>query len=260
MKSLNILRKSKAKAVPSRPLMLVLVSALLLGVIPSSRAAAITVVSPQAYENTEGESSVGEGSFSPFRYQAIFPAADFAALGGVPHFLTSITIRPDQSLTSPRTVTFPDSQVRFSTTTISPENRSSRFDDNFGPDVTQVSRGLVTLVADADSLTTVPRKFYQISYPQEFFFLYDPSQGNLLFDYIGWGGASPSTVEDKTTSGLTTLFASSPTAEFGGPVVAGIHQFTFVPVPEPSGALLAVGIIVLAATARRRRGLEKERF
>ncbi len=79
MKSLNILRKSKAKAVPSRPLMLVLVSALLLGVIPSSRAAAITVVSPQAYENTEGETSIAEGSFGPFRYQQVFPAADFAA-------------------------------------------------------------------------------------------------------------------------------------------------------------------------------------
>lgn len=257
--------KIKLKLMPAgvfvgcfRPRMLVvLVSALLLVVIPYSQAAEIKLVSPQAYENMEGETAVAEGSFSPFRYQQAFRAGDFAALGGQPHWITSFTVRPDQSLTSPRTVTFPDNQVRFSTTSRSPGNLSSRFDDNFGPDVTQVYRGRVTLVADADTLTTVPREFYQASFTQAPFFapfLYDPSQGNLLVDVIGWGGASPSTVEDKTTSSLTTgLFASTPTATFGRPVVAGIIQFTFVPVPEPSGALLGVAGIFVAATVRRRR-------
>jgi hypothetical protein len=234
--------------------MFVLVCALLPGVIPYSQAAELKLVSPQAYENTEGETAAREGSFSPFRYQQLFPAEDFAALGGVPHWITSFTVRPDQSLTSPRTATFADNQVRFSTTSRSPANLSSRFDDNSGQDVTQVYRGPLILGADAASLTSVPRAFYQASFPQGPFapFLYDPSQGNLLFDVIGWGGLSPSDVEDKTSSQITALFASSPTATFGEPGEASIFQFTFVPVPEPS-ALLGVAVTFLAASMRRRR-------
>src|SRR4029079_11338358 len=176
----------------------------------------------------------------------IFPADDFAALGGQPHWITSITVRPDQRLGSPRSVTLPDQQIGLSPPTQSPENLSSRFDDNFGPDVTQVYRGPVTLVADAETLTSVPRGFYRTSYPQEPF-LYDPSKGNLLADFIGWGGMSPSTVEDKTGSLMSGLSSSTPTAEFGGRSAAGIYQFTFVPVPEPSPLVLGVAIISLAA-------------
>ena len=195
--------------------MLVLISALLLLVISYSQAQDIKVVSPQANANTEGLSAAADSPVDPFRYQQIFPAADFAALGGKPHWITSFTVRPDQSLTTPRTVTFADNQVRLST--VSPTNHSDHFDDNFGLNLTQVYRGQVTMVADADTLSSVPRKFYQASFPQGFTpFLYDPTQGNLLLDVIGWGGVSPSTVEDKTGSGVsmrTGLFSSTP----GGP-------------------------------------------
>jgi hypothetical protein len=236
-----------------RPRMLVLLPVLLLAVVPSSQAADMKVVSPQAYANAEGESSVADAPQVPFRYQQVFPAADFAALGGQPHWITSITVRPDQRLSSPRTVTFPDNQLRLSTTATSPEDLNSRFDANFGPDVTQVYRGPVSLVADANTLSSVPRGFYQTSYPQEPF-LYDPSRGNLLLDVIAWGGMSPSSVEDKTTSSpRTALYAPDPTAVFGDSSVAGIYQFTFVPVPEPSGTLLGVAILFVAAAVHRRR-------
>src|SRR6185295_14134869 len=116
--------------------------------------------------------------------------------------------------------------------------------------ITQVYRGQVTMVADANTLSSVPRKFYQASYPQGFTpFLYDPSQGNLLLDVIAWGGASPSTVEDKTGSGVsmrTGLFASTPGATGGDYGAGSIFQFTFVAVPEPTLTLQGVAIASLA--------------
>jgi hypothetical protein len=238
-----------------RPGMLVVLApALLLVAIPSSRAAEIKLTSPQAYEHTEGEDAVPDAPQAPYRYQQAFAAADFAALGGKPHWVTSVTVRPDRSLTSPRTVTFPDNQIRLSTTTKSPANLSLQFDDNWGPDVAEVYRGAVRLVADASAVSSVPRGFYQASYLQGPFapFLYDPSKGNLLWDVTAWGGLPLSAVEDQTTSSLTGAVFGSPTATFGDPIVAAIFQFTFVPVPEPSGALTGVAALLLAATARRR--------
>ena len=98
--------------VKSPRLFLIGTSLLLLAAIRCTQAAAIKIVSPSAYENTEGAGVVG-GNFSPFRYQQVFPAADFAALGNKPHWLVSFTIRPDRSVTSPRTVHFPDNELRF---------------------------------------------------------------------------------------------------------------------------------------------------
>src|SRR5688572_24708800 len=80
-------------------------------------AAEIKIVSPSDYEFTEGEIvNEFDGAFAPFRFQQVFPAADFAAaLGNKPHWLVDFPFRPDQSLTSPRTVRFPDQQFRFAT-------------------------------------------------------------------------------------------------------------------------------------------------
>ena len=75
------------------------------------------------------------------RYQQVFPAADFAALGNKPHWIVGFTGRPDQSATSPGTVHFPDNEIRLSTTQRGPRNLSLRFDDNLGSDVMQFYRG-----------------------------------------------------------------------------------------------------------------------
>ena len=120
---------------------------LLLAGIHSSQAAEIKIVSPSAYEDIEGEGG-GEDCCSPFRFQQVFPAADFAALGNKPHWLVGFTFRPDQSLTSPLTVHFPDNEVRLSTTQRGPDDLSLRFDDNLGSDFMQFYRGPVILVAD----------------------------------------------------------------------------------------------------------------
>jgi hypothetical protein len=158
----------------------------------------------------------------------VFPAADFAALGNKPHWLVDWSIRPDH-LTSPRTVHFPDNEVRLSTTGRGPENLSLNFDDNLGSDVMQFYRG--PLVADIDDTSPGPREFYDVDHPAGVTpYLFDPSQGNLLLDWIGWLGASPSPRGDLVPGNIQTELAGSPFATQGVLIPALVYQFTFIPV------------------------------
>ena len=136
----------------------------------------------------------------------MFPAADFAALGNQPHWLVASPAGRTKALTSPRTVLFPDNEIRLSTTQRGPSNLSLVFDDNLGSDVMQFYRGPQNLVADVDGPGPGPREFYNAEFPAGVTpFLYDPSQGNLLFDVIAWQGVSPSSHGDKVPGMLTAL-------------------------------------------------------
>jgi hypothetical protein len=205
-------------------------SLLLLAGMRGAQAVEIRIVSPGAYEDIEGEGS-GSGCCAPDRYQQVFPAADFAALGNQPHWIVGFTWRPDQSVTSPRTVQYPDNEVRLSTTERGPNNLGLRFDDNLGEDVTQFYRGPVIAVADAQGPGPGPREFYHTDFPAGVTpFLYDPSQGNLLFDLITWQGNSPASVPDQIPGIRTALHSENPLGTQGGRGAAAIFQFTLVPV------------------------------
>ena len=233
-------------------LFLIGTSLLLLAGIRCTQAAEIKIVSPSAYEDIEGEGSVNADCCPPFRYQQVFPAADFAALGNKPHWLVDFTVRPDQSVTSPRTVHFPDNEIRLSTTQRGPPNLSLVFDDNLGSDFMQFYRGPLNPVADVDGPGPGPREFYNADFPAGVTpFLYDPSQGNLLFDVIAWQGVSPSPRGDKVPGIQTALYASNPLATQGFRDAASIFQFTFIPVPEPSSLTLLAVLLVLGSLCRR---------
>jgi hypothetical protein len=207
---------------------------LLLSGIDSSQATEIRIVSPSAYSETEGEESVDEGCCSPYRYQAVFPAEDFAALGNKPHWLVAYTWRPDHTVTNLRTIQFPDNEVRLSTTQRGPDDLSLEFDDNLGSDVTQFYRGPLTAVADAQDPVPGPREFYRTDFPAGVTpYLYDPSQGNLLFDVIAWQGESPSGRADQIPGMQTALYGSSPFSTHAQRVPANVFQLTFIPVAEP---------------------------
>jgi hypothetical protein len=227
-------------------------SFLLLAGVRCAQAAEIKIVSPSAYKDREGEGSVGDSCCPPFRYQQVFPAADFAALGNQPHWIVGHTTRPDQSVTSPRTAHWPDNEIRLSTTQRGPGNLSLRFDDNLGADVMQFYRGPRTVVADIDGPGPGPREFYHVDTPAGVTpYLYDPSQGNLLFDVIGWQGESPSGRSDQVPSMQTALYGSSPFATQGARNAATVFQFTFVPVPEPSSLTLFAVLLVLGSLCPR---------
>jgi hypothetical protein len=210
-------------------------SILLLVGTHSSQASEIKIVSPSAYKYREGEGGVLDDALSPYRFQQVFPAADFAALGNRPHWIVGFTWRPDQSVTNYHTVQLPDQQIRLSTTQRGPENLSFRFDDNLGSDVTQFYRGSLSGVDDVKGPGPGPREFCQANFPAGVTpFLYDPSQGNLLIDHISWGGESPSGRVDQVPGIRTSLYVSNPLGTQGAPNAATIIQFTFVPVPELS--------------------------
>jgi hypothetical protein len=216
--------------VKSPRLLFIGTSLLLLAGIHCAQAGEIMIVSPSAYKDIEGEGETIENCCGPFRFQQVFPAEDFAALGNKPHWLVDITFRPDQSLTSPRTVLFPDNQIRLATMPVGPPNLSLHFDDNLGSNFMQFYRGSWTLVTDIDGPGPGPREFYDTDFPAGVTpYLYDPSQGNLLLDGIGWQGVSPSHRGDQVPSIQTALFASSPFAPQGVRSAAIVNQFTFIP-------------------------------
>lgn len=203
---------------------------LLLTGIRCAQAQEIKIVSPGAYEDIEGEGSIDENCCVPYRYQQVFPAADFAALGAQPHWIVDFTYRPDESQTNSVTSHWPDHEVRLSTTQTGPDNLSWNFDENLGADVMQFYRGPQTAVAVAGS-GPGPREFYNIDRPAGVTpFLYDPSQGNLLFESIARQGVvAPSGPQDKVL-GISGLVAFSPFATVGALDAASIFQFTFIPV------------------------------
>ena len=240
--------------VKSPRLLLIGTSLLLLSGIRCAQAAEIKIVSPGAYEDIEGEGATDPNCCPPFRYQQVFPAADFAALGNQPHWIVGFTSRPDESVTSPGTVTFfPDNEIRLSTMPVGPPNLSLSFDDNLGPDVMQFYRGPLTQVADVAGPGPGPREFGHNEFPAGVTpFLYDPSQGNLLFDVIAWQGASSSGRSDKVPGIRTALYGSSPSSTEGDRDAASIFQFTFVPVPEPATLILLIMAMVVHYARRRR--------
>src|SRR5262245_10775246 len=128
---------------------LISTSLLLLAGARSTQAGEIKIVSPSAYKDREGAGCFCSDSAPPYRYQQVFPAADFAALGNQPHWLVGFGVRADQSVTSPSTAYLPDNYIRLSTTQKGPGNLSSVFDANFGSDVMQFYSGPLTMVADA---------------------------------------------------------------------------------------------------------------
>lgn len=209
-------------------------SILLLAGVPCSQAAQIKIVSPSSYKDREGEGCFCSDSEPPYRYQQVFPAADFAALGNKPHWIVGFGPRADQSVTSPRTAYLPDNYVRLSTTQRGPGNRSPVFDENFGSDVMQFYSGPLTMVADVAGPGPGPKEFYRPDFTAGVTpFLYDPSQGNLLLDFIAWQGESPKVLADQIPS-LQTPVVEDPLATEGVRGLSAIFQFTFVPMPELS--------------------------
>ncbi len=202
----------------------------LLAGIHSSQAAEIKIGSPSAYQNSEGLGCFCGDSAAPYRYQQVFPAADFAALDNKPHWIVGFGPRADQSVTSPHTAYLPDNYIRLSTTQRIPGNQSLVFDQNLGSDVMQFYSGPLTMVADVTGPSPGPKGFYHADFPAGVTpFLYDPSKGNLLLDFIAYQGESPKVLVDQIPAMLTTV-VRDPLDTQGDRGPAAIFQFTFVPV------------------------------
>jgi hypothetical protein len=116
-------------------------------------------------------------SSQPIRYQQVFDAGQFSRLTPGGGLINRIAFRGHGPGT-PFTGTVPQLQVNLSTTNKSPDNLSSTFAENVGPDDTQVFSGpLQTAV----TFTGNPTNFeVVINFTTPF--NYDPAKGNLLLD------------------------------------------------------------------------------
>jgi hypothetical protein len=200
------------------------------------------------------------------RYQQVFAASQFAALGG-PQLVTDMALRNGIFVAQPFTATIASIQIALSTTALAPDALSATFANNIGADNKQVFSGSLTL-----SSTNGPgpgnTHVFDIVIHFDTPFLYDPAQGNLLLDVRNNSGADAFVGSDffdaVTAAGdpVSRVFGpeGDPNATVGALDTLGlIVQFgtASTVVPEPSSlVLLSVGgVALLGGYVRRRRSI-----
>ena len=216
---------------------------LLLGGIKTSTAQEeIRITVPNDLENLEGDWT-GPPNFmgTPFRFQDLYLASEFAALPDTHRNIVGFFLRPDASVVGSRTATYGDFQLRLSTTSRS--ELDTVFDDNLGDDATIVYQGPLTVSTQATGPPEGPRGFdYHYEYQAPFF--YDPAAGNLVIDLVTFTGFTPAQRDDQY-SGSVSMFGSPGAAE-GGPLQLGlIVQFRFVASQEIPGDFNGDGTVDL---------------
>lgn len=208
----------------------------------------IQLVSPSQFADMESQNDLPTipGSEGSFRGQILYEASDFSSLAG-PHLITQFAWRPNGSQSESFIVSSESVLFRLSTSEKTVGNMSSTFDENVGPDEQVVAQNDEPMSIEYPVVGPPggPMEFTIVSELGNPF-LYDPSQGNLLLDFIISSAselpADNVAVPDPT---LTTKWIAGPAEgttsllEFGGIIT----EFTFAPVPEPcSGVLLCIGL------------------
>jgi hypothetical protein len=206
----------------------------------SGAAAAQQVVVPNALGTVEGPSNTSY----PFtihvkpsqRYQQVHASSEFSALSG-PHRLTEIRVRPDAQFAFQPWTASTSIEMRFSTTANGPDQLSTTFAQNIGPDETIVYSGQVMYGTNQTSSGPVPGPWeFDISIPFQTPFIYDRSRGHLLMDVRRDGNPlSQARPLDSTSvtpgDGVSRAFSDSSAATIGFVDSLGlIVQFVFSPV------------------------------
>lgn len=184
------------------------------------------------------------------RYQQVFDASLFSSLAE-PTTINSIAFRADRLTTGLSAVgAFEDVEVRLSTTARSSATISSEFEFNVGSDEQTVFDGTL-----AYSITGGPAANafdFVIAFTNPFVF--DPSAGNLLFDWRNFGSALGQAIDFQFDScsncSMGRVFndrvdsTSGPRNRVG--LVAQFAVTDPVQVPAPAAlVLLALGIVGL---------------
>ena len=191
------------KKLISWPVLLIFVALVSLTVVVTvSAAATAPLVVPNSLATIEGNSNNGfpfniaNIFLSSMRYQQVFAASEF---GTQPLTITQITFRPDGgAFGTAFSSTLSNVQINLSKTSAAPDGLSSTFADNVGGDDTVVfPSGPLAL----SSLNTGsgPRDFdivINLTTP----FVYDPSEGNLLFGVRNFSGGFTTQFDSHSAS------------------------------------------------------------
>lgn len=238
----------------------------LLGILLSVTAATAygaTLVTPNpALVNTEGNVNnglpIGFNFISPLRYQQIFGSSLF---GTSPILITSFAFRANgNEIPAAQTINLASLQVIMSTTSAAVDGLSTTFASNLGGDATVVINS-VSSFSQPGALVKTNGITYDFDYLFTFAtpFLYDPTQGNLIFDMQTTFGAGTwirsfdavDSTTDQTSRAYLTTAAGQDT---NGLVV----QFTYTtPTPEPEvlsllfASLMGLGALHFASSRKK---------
>lgn len=235
-----------------------------LGIVAAAApASAVVIVAPNASAAVEGGSNncIGlTGCAGRDRYQQVYNSSEFGALSG-PELITRIAFRPDEG-EGAFVMNFANVQVKLSTTTAAADGLSGTFATNSGADLTTVYSGALALSSAGVAIGPGP---FDVIINLQTPFLYDPSLGNLLFEFMNisseeFAGISLDAV--NAADSVSRLFSFGAANEPTGirDTTGFVTQFTTraasMVVPEPSTlALFAVGFAGLAFASSRRRQL-----
>ncbi len=241
------------------------VSILILLALPAAGAFAATIVAPNGYESTEGNSS-GSFPFNNFtgRYQQAYGASEFVAS---PISITEIAFRTD----APAGETWASEMsftLHLSTSANPVGSLSTTFADNIGVDDTLVYTASAQLFGGSSAGAPGPNAF-DLILTLDTPFTYDPTSGDLLLEVLmdtqtNLLPPASFTYLDAVQSttgqfdvGLQRVWNSGgdPSAVTGSTDLHGyglVTRFTYDVVPEPgTGLLLVAGLLGLAAQRRR---------
>jgi hypothetical protein len=148
--------------------------------------AASTLVAPT--DLAAADSAYGSGVLraSGYRQQTAYGAVHFPA--DVALVITELRYRPDYFYGSAFTTTIGNIEFRLSTTGPDPDNLSTLFSENVGPDETVVFSGPLSISSQFSGPDDGPKNF-DIVVPLTTPFLYNPAAGSLLVDIRNFSGA-----------------------------------------------------------------------
>ncbi|MCI0682029.1 MAG: LamG domain-containing protein, partial [Gemmataceae bacterium] len=179
---------------------------------------------PAGLAASEGDTHVGVGVASPYRFQQIVAAADFAG----PVLITGFRARPDTALGSAFSSTYADYRVQFSTTATAAGAISTTFASNIGANVVTVYSGSATVGSAFTGQSGGPKDFdivVTLTTP----FLYNPAAGNLLIDILTSSGATVAYNIDAQNLGGAWAIAGGAAAATGGALPAVALQLVGTP-------------------------------
>jgi hypothetical protein len=154
----------------------------------SSNAAlsATPLIVPNNAANIQPGSGIEDTFFKVERIQTVYGASQFPSY---PILITELRWRPSTLTGGPLTDAVPNIQIDVSTTAAQADSLDFTYANNVGLDATTVFSGPAT-VATAFGTLTNGTKAFDISFPLQKPFLYDPSKGNLLIDIKNFSGGS----------------------------------------------------------------------
>ena len=198
---------------------------------PQLPAGDITFVVPPGFENQEGDAHSPDLT-GPIRALFRYSQDYFSELPATPHLIKGFALRPDWTVTEPRVVDFHHLSLVMSTA--ESDELADTFSASHGPNPVTVFDGELVLTTNASGPEDGPRPFdYRFAFDTPY--LYDPSQGHLMLEFIALQGYSPALLDDSQNTGEIVEIANLDLSDNAPYRLSNllVTEFTFASVVQP---------------------------